>query len=233
MRREESLQVPPPKKKQSRRGVSTGCFPKKAARRGHVWTWDFIHDTTIKGGSYRVLSVVDEYTREVHALHVARNIGSGKVLEEMRRLIELHGAPGYIRSDNGPEFAAKSLRSWLAGAGIKTLYIDPGCPWQNGYVESFHDKFRRECLAREVFHTLSEAKVVIAAWRSKFNQVRPHRSLGMKTPEEFAFDLAPGERRTAQSASYAAASGLPSGSRLTSRWQPLSMSPNPLTLSGP
>jgi transposase InsO family protein len=233
VRREECLQVPPPKKKQSRRGLSTGSFPKKAARRGHVWTWDFIHDTTIKGGSYRVLSVIDEYTREVHALHVARNIGSGKVQEVMRELIELHGAPGYIRSDNGPEFVAKSLQTWLAETGIKTLYIDPGCPWQNGYVESFHDKFRRECLARELFYTLSEARVVIAAWRSKFNQVRPHRSLGMKTPEEFAFDLAPGGRRTAQPASYATASGLRSGSRLTTRWQPLSINPNPLTLSGP
>lgn len=233
VRREESLQVPPPKKKQSRRGISTGRFPKKASRRGHVWTWDFIHDTTIKGGSYRVLSVIDEYTREVHALHVARNIGSGKVLEVISELIEIHGAPGYIRSDNGPEFIAKSLQSWLAEAGIKTLYIDPGCPWQNGYVESFHDKFRRECLARELFYTLSEAKVVIAAWRKKFNQVRPHRSLGMKTPEEFAFGWLPAGGLAAQSASYAAASGLRSGSRLTSRWQPLSMNPNPLTLSGP
>lgn len=233
VRREESLQVPPPKKKQCRRGHSTGLFPKKACRRGHVWTWDFIHDTTIKGGSYRVLSVIDEYTREVHALHVARNIGSGKVLEVISDLIEIHGAPGYIRSDNGPEFIARSLQEWLAGAGIKTLYIDPGCPWQNGYVESFHDKFRRECLARELFYTLSEAMVVIAAWRRKFNQIRPHRSLGMKTPEEFAFDLALGGRRTTQSASYAAASGRRSGSRLTTRWQPLSMNPNPLTLSGP
>ena len=233
VRREECLQVPPPKKKQSRRGLSTGSFPKKAAHRGHVWTWDFIHDTTIKGGSYRVLSMIDEYTREVHALHVARNIGSGKVQEVMRELIELHGAPGYIRSDNGPEFVAKSLQTWLAETGIKTLYIDPGCPWQNGYVESFHDKFRRECLARELFYTLSESKVVIAAWRRKFNQIRPHRSLGMKTPEEFAFELIPGERRTAQSASYAAASGLRSGSRLTTRWQPLSINPNPLTMSGP
>ncbi len=121
----------------------------------------------------------------------------------------------------------------MAGAGIKTLYIDPGCPWQNGYVESFHDKFRRECLARELFYTLSEAKVVIAAWRKKFNQVRPHRSLGMKTPEEFASGWLPAGGLAAQSASYAAASGLRSGSRLTSRWQPLSMQLNPLTLSGP
>lgn len=102
-----------------------------------------------------------------------------------------------------------------------------------GYVESFHDKFRRECLARELFFMLSEARVVIAAWRMKFNQVRPHRSLGMKTPEEFAFGLAPARGQTAQSAFYAAASGLRSESRLTSRWQPLLMNPNPLTLSGP
>ena len=180
-----------------------------------------------------MLSVIDEYTREVHALHVARNIGSGKVQEVMRELIELHGAPGYIRSDNGPEFVAKSLQSWLAEAGIKTLYIEPGCAWQNGYVESFHDKFRRECLARELFYTLSEARVVIAAWRMKFNQIRPHRSLGMKTPEEFAFGLVPRGGSATQSASYATASGLRSGSRLTSRWQPLSITSNPLTLSGP
>ena len=100
-------------------------------------------------------------------------------------------------------------------------------------MESFHDKFRRECLARELFYTLSEARVVIAAWRMKFNQVRPHRSLGMKTPEEFAFGLVPGSGQTAQSASYAAASGLRFGTRLTSKWQPLSMNSNPLTLSGP
>lgn len=233
VRREECLQVPPPKKKQSRRGISTGQHPKKAARRGHVWTWDFIHDTTLKGGSYRTLSVVDEYTREVHALHVARNIGSGKVREVMSKLVERHGAPGHIRSDNGPEFVAKSLQAWLKYENIKTLYIDPGCPWQNGYVESFHDKFRRECLARELFYTLSEARVVIAAWRKKFNQIRPHRSLSMKTPEEFALGWTPGERYRAQHASYAAASGLRCGSMLTERWNPLSIGSDPLTLSGP
>ena len=174
----------------------------------------------------------DEYTREVHALHVARNIGSGKVREVMSKLVERHGAPGHIRSDNGPEFVAKSLQAWLKYENIKTLYIDPGCPWQNGYVESFHDKFRRECLARELFYTLSEARVVIAAWRKKFNQIRPHRSLSMKTPEEFALGWTPGERYRAQHASYAAASGLRSGSMLTERWNPLSICSDPLTLSG-
>ncbi len=186
IRLDECLTVPPPGKKVSRRGVSTGRLPQKASHCGHVWTWDFIHDVTVKGGSFRVLSVVDEYTREVLALHVERNIGSGKVREVMERLVVEHGAPGYIRSDNGPEFVARNLQNWLAEKQIKTLYIEPGSPWQNGYVESFHDKFRRECLARELFYTLSEARVVIGDWRKKYNTVRPHRSLGMKTPADFA-----------------------------------------------
>ncbi len=120
------------------------------------------------------------------ALQVERHIGSGKVREVMERLVAEHGAPGFIRSDNGPEFVARSLREWLGWVRIKTLYIEPGSPWQNGFVESFHDKFRSECLARELFYTLGEARVVIADWRNKYNGVRPHRSLGMLTPEEFA-----------------------------------------------
>lgn len=186
LRREECLTVSPRKPKESRRGESTGKHPQKGAYRGHVWTWDFIHDWTLKGGAFRVLSVVDEYTREVLALHVERHIGSGKVREVMERLVAEHGAPGFIRSDNGPEFVARSLREWLAWVRIKTLYIEPGSPWQNGFVESFHDKFRSECLARELFYTLGEARVVIGDWRNKYNGVRPHRSLGMLTPEEFA-----------------------------------------------
>lgn len=233
VRREEGLQVPPPVRKLCRRGMSTGRLPREADHRGSVWTWDFIHDTTVKGGAYRVLSVVDEYTREVHALHAARSIGAGKVQEVMRELIEAHGAPGYIRSDNGPEFIAKSLQRWLAQAGIKTLYIEPGCPWQNGYVESFHDKFRRECLARELFYTLGEARVVIGAWRWKFNQVRPHRSLGMRTPEEFARELVCERERVAQPASCATAYGLRSRSRLTGTAHPLRIRPDLLTLPGP
>ncbi len=191
VRRDECLTVPPPRKKETRRGQSTGRLPQKASRRGHVWTWDFIHDVTVKGGSFRVLSVVDEYTRELLALHADRHIGSGKVREVMERLVAGYGAPGYIRSDNGLEFVALNLRQWLAGRQIKTLYIEPGSPWQNGYVESFHDKFRRECLARELFYTLGEARVVIGDWRWKYNIVRPRRSLGMKTPAEFAAMLQP------------------------------------------
>ena len=186
LRRNEGLTVPSPKKKQSRRGVSTGKAPQKASYRGHVWSWDFIHDRTVRGGSCRILSIVDEFTRECHLLHVDRSIGSKKVKEQLIGLIEEHGAPDYIRSDNGPEFIGKVLCKWLAQSEIKTLYIEPGCPWQNGYVESFHDKFRRECVARELFFTMSECRVVVSDWRRKYNKVRPHRSLGMRTPAEFA-----------------------------------------------
>jgi putative transposase len=197
VRREEGLTVPPPKKKRRRAGQSTGRHPQKASYRGHVWSWDFIHDWTVKGGAFRVLSVVDEYTRETHGLHVDRHIGAKKVCEVMKQLIGQHGAPRYIRSDNGPEFVANLMRDWLENEGIKTLYIDPGSPWQNGYVESFHDKFRRECLGREMFYTLSESRVVIADWHQKFNEVRPHRSLGMRTPKEFTAELPPRKRRAA------------------------------------
>ena len=195
----------------------------------------------MKGGRYRVLRVVDEYTHEVHALHVDRNIGAKKVCEVMEQLIAQHGTPDYLRSDKGPEpersgdsrpkaarrgsvarqFVAHLLRDWLEKAKIKTLYIDPGRPWQNGYVEpsgarwtgakgdvlrrsatgrehqSFHDKFRRECLGREMFYTLCECRVVIEDWRRKFNEVRPHRSLGMRTPKEFTAELPPWKRRAA------------------------------------
>lgn len=188
VRRQECLGVPAPKKKRVRAGHSTGRHPQKAEYRGHVWSWDFIHDQTVKGGAIRILSLIDESTREVHALYVNRSIGSGKVREVLEGAIMKYGAPAYIRSDNGPEFIAKSLCSWLKDEDIKTLYIDPGSPWQNGFVESFHDKFRRECLARELFYTLGESRVVIGDWLYKYNYVRPHRSLRMRTPKEFAED---------------------------------------------
>jgi len=200
VRREEGLCVPPPKRKRRRLGISTGKHPQKASYRGHVWTWDFIHDWTLKGGNCRILSVVDEYTRECHLLHVDRHIGGRKVEELMEELILREGAPDYIRSDNGPEFIAHSLAQWLKDSEIKTLYIEPGCPWQNGYVESFHDKFRRECLGREIFYTLSECRVVVGDWRRKYNEIRPHRSLGMMTPKEFATKHTRGQGRRQKSA---------------------------------
>ena len=186
LHRNDGLTVPSPKKKQCRRGASTGKAPQKASYRGLVWSWDFIHDRTVRRGSCRTLSIVDEFTRECHLLHVDRSIGSKNVKEQLIGLIEEHGASDYVRSDNGPEFIGKVLCKWIAQSEIKTLYIEPGCPWQNGYVESFHDKFRRERLARELFFTHSECRVVVTDSRRKYNKVRPHRSLGMRTPAEFA-----------------------------------------------
>ena len=218
VRREECLQVPPPRKKKSRCGKSTGRHPQKAIRRNHVWSWDFIHNNTERGGSIRILSLVDEYTREVHALQVERNIGARKLCEIMGRVIREQGTPAYIRSDNGPEFVARHLQKWLEEENMKTLYIDPGSPWQNGYVESFHDKFRRECLNRELLYTLTEARVVIERWRQKFNRIRPHRSLRMNTPQEYAAKLTGGAPRP-QDTSSAPAYGLRSTGILTKEVQ--------------
>lgn len=185
IRREMGLRIPKRKPKQRRQGISTG-LPTKAQYRGHVWTWDFIHDRTVRGGSLKMLTVVDEYTRECHLIHVARRINARDVLNQLFRLIERHGAPEYIRSDNGSEFIEKALRGWLYSADIHTLYIDPGSPWQNGYIESFHSRFREECLDREQLWTLTEARVVLEDWRQEYNNVRPHKSLKLETPKYFA-----------------------------------------------
>lgn len=133
-----------------------------------------------------MLTVVDEYTRECHLIHVARSIRAADVLNQLFRLIGQQGMPEYIRSDNGSEFIEKSLRHWLSRAEIRTLYIDPGSPWQNGYIESFHSRFREECLEREQLWTLTEARVVLEDWRREYNEERPHKSLGLETPKAFA-----------------------------------------------
>jgi putative transposase len=185
IRRELGLRLPCRKPRQRRCGVSTG-LPTKATHRGHVWCWDFIHDRTVRGGRLKMLTVVDEYTRECHLIHVARKIRAVDVLSQLSRLIRQHGMPEFIRSDNGAEFIETSLRSWLWRAEIKTLYIDPGSPWQNGYIESFHSRFRDECLEREQLWTLTEARVVLEDWRREYNEERPHKSLGLKTPKAFA-----------------------------------------------
>ena len=154
LRRMEGLRVPPTKKKVPRRGRSTG-LPTKATHRNHVWTWDFIADATVRGGSLRTLSVLDECTRECHVLRADRALKSGDVIDLVKGAIVEHGAPEFIRSDNGSEFIAKELQRWLAENKIKTIYIEPGSPWQNGFVESFHGRFRDECLNREQLWTLT------------------------------------------------------------------------------
>ena len=148
LRRVAGLRVPASKPRMVRRGVSTG-LPTKATHRGHVWTWDFIADATVRGGALRMLTILDEHTRECHVLRADRALRSEDVLKWLKKAIHEHGAPQYLRSDNGSEFIAKAVQRWLAHNQIKTIYIDPGSPWQNGFVESFHGRFRDECLNRE------------------------------------------------------------------------------------
>lgn len=185
IRREEGLQVPTPKPRQRRRGVSTG-LPQRAGRKNQVWAWDFVSDYTERGGRLRTFNLIDEYTRECHCIHADRQIGAADVLRVLREAIERHGAPECIRSDNGPEFIARAVQRWLKANQIKTIYIEPGCPWQNGYAESFNGRFRQECLNRELLYTLRESRVVFEDWRQHYNEERPHRSLGLQTPVQFA-----------------------------------------------
>jgi putative transposase len=190
LRRAEGLRVPPTQRKVVRRGVSTG-WPVQAMRRGHVWTWDFIADATVRGGALRMLTILDEYTRECHVLRADRALRADDVLVWLQKAIAEHGVPEYLRSDNGPEFIAHAVQRWLQHSGIKIRYIDPGSPWQNGFVESFHGRFRDECLNREQLWTLTEARVVIEDYRREYNQRRPHSKLGYQSPAWFAAQLRP------------------------------------------
>lgn len=185
VRREEGLQVAPARARVRRQGLSTG-LPQQARHKNHVWAWDFVADYTQRGGKLRVLTLIDEYTRECHALHADRSLSAADILRVLAEKIDQHGAPQFIRSDNGPEFIATIIQKWLKDNGIKTIYIEPGCPWQNGYAESFNSRFRRECLDRELIYTLSEVRVVINDWRHYYNHVRPHRSLRLLAPSAYA-----------------------------------------------
>jgi len=190
LRRQEGLRVPPTRRKIARRGLSTG-LPTRATHRNHVWTWDFIADATVRGGTLRMLTILDEHTRECHVLRVDRALRSQDVLEWLRKAIEEQGAPQYIRSDNGSEFIARIVQRWLKEQKIRTIYIDPGSPWQNGFVESFHGRFRDECLNREQLWTLTEARVVVEDFRQDYNQQRPHSRLGYASPAEYAARICP------------------------------------------
>ena len=185
LRRDEGLRVPPTKRKVIRRGVSTG-LPTTATHRNHVWTWDFIADATVRGGALKMLTILDEYTRECHVLWAERALKAADVLHWLQKAVEQHGAPEYLRSDNGSEFIARIVQRWLKEHSIKTIYIEPGSPWQNGFVESFHGRFRDECLNREQLWTLTETRVVVGDYRQQYNQVRPHSRLGYESPAVFA-----------------------------------------------
>lgn len=150
-----------------------------------MWAYDFVHDACANGQKLKCLTVVDEWTHEALAIEVAGSIRSGRVIDVLARLVSVHGAPRYLRSDNGPEFVATAVLRWLTEVGIDTAYIAPGKPWQNGTGESFNGRLRDECLDMEWFRSRAEAAVVIETWRKHFNEVRPHSSLGYLTPIEF------------------------------------------------
>jgi putative transposase len=179
----EGLKVPKRQPKRGRLWLHDGsCIRRRPEYRNHVWSYDFVMDRTHDGRAVRMLTVIDEYTRECLAIEVERRLSSQDVLDVLRDLFVEHGAPAYIRSDNGAEFTAKAVREWLARVAVKTLYIEPGSPWENGYNESFNGKLRDELLAREIFYTLKEAKILIEGWRREYNEFRPHSSLGYRAP---------------------------------------------------
>ena len=184
IRRKEGLKVHPKPQRISRQGVSTG-LPTQATHRNHVWTWDFIFDRTDKGSTLKMLTMLDEYTRQCLAIRVERQIRSGQVLVTLWQAMMQYEIPEHIRSDNGTEFIARKIQRWLRVNQIKTLYIEPGSPWQNGYIESFHSRFRDECLNREWLLNLREARVVIEDWRQHYNTERPHSRLGYLSPENY------------------------------------------------
>lgn len=185
VRRKEGLQVSRKQRKLRRLGVST-AERQRALKANHVWSWDFVEDQTENGARFRVLTLIDEHTRECLAAHVGWSIRAVDVIAEVEEAMARYGRPTHLRSDNGPEFIAYAIQDWLRDRNVKTIYITPGSPWENAYIESFHDKLRDECLNREIFGSLMEARVVIEQWRLEYNMERPHSSLGYQTPSEFA-----------------------------------------------
>jgi len=181
--RREGLKVP---QKQPKRGRlwcnETSCIRLRPQHPNHVWSYDFVQDRTHNGRSFRMLNIIDEFTRECLTIRVGRKLKAVDVIDTLSDLFILHGVPGHIRSDNGPEFIAKAVREWIAAVGARTAYIMPGSPWENGYCESFNSKLRDELLNGEIFYTLEEAKVVIEGWRRHYNTVRPHSALGYRPP---------------------------------------------------
>ena len=179
----EGLKVPPRQPKRGRPWLADGsCIRLRPERPNHVWSYDFVEARTHDGRKVRMLNVLDEFTRECLAIRVARKLKGIDVIDVLSDLFILRGVPGHVRSDNGPEFVAKRVQSWITAVGAKTVYIAPGSPWENGFVESFNSKLRDELLNGEVFSTLQEAKVVIEGWRRHDNTIRPHSSLGYVPP---------------------------------------------------
>jgi transposase InsO family protein len=181
--RREGLKVPPKQPKRGRLWIIDGsCVRLRPCRPNHVWAYDFVQERTHDGKVFRMLTVIDEFTRECLAIEVARRLRHDDVLQVLTDLFTRHGPPDHIRSDNGSEFTAAAVREWLPRVGVKTLYIEPGSPWENGYNESFNGKLRDELLNGEIFYTLREAQVLIEQWRRHYNTIRPHSALGYRSP---------------------------------------------------
>jgi len=181
--RQEGLKVPARQPKRGRLWLTeASCVRLRPAHPNHVWAYDFVHERTHDGRALRMLTVVDEYTRECLAIRVARRLTAEDVLQQLTELFMARGTPAYLRSDNGPELTAIAVREWLARVGVTALFIEPGSPWENGYIESFNGKLRDERLNRELFYTLVEAQVLTEWWRQEYNHVRPHSALGYRPP---------------------------------------------------
>ena len=181
--RREGLKVPQKQPKRGRLWLNNGsCIRLRPEHKDHVWSYDFMLAMTADGRSFPILAILDEYTRECLAILVKRSINSQDVIDLLFYLFVFRGIPEHIRSDNGPEFTSKDVRNWLNRIGVQTLFIEPGSPWGNGYIESFNGKLRDELLNRETFYTLAEAKVLIEQWRKDYNQIRPHSALRYRPP---------------------------------------------------
>ncbi len=167
------------------------CIRLRPEHKDHVWSYDFMVARTSEGRAFRILNIIDEYSRECLAIRVERRLSSEDVIDQLFHLFVFKGLPEHIRSDNGLEFTAKAVRKWLARLGVKTLFIEPGSPWENGYIESFNGKLRDELLDREVFTTLKEAKVLIEQWRREYNEFRPHSAKGYQPPAPVAVQPVP------------------------------------------
>ncbi len=181
--RREGLKVPQKQPKRGRLWLNDGsCVRLRPEHPNHVWSYDFVEDRTHNGRKFRMLNVIDEFTKECLTIRVGRKFKAADVIDVLSDLFILRGTPGHVRSDNGPEFVAKAVREWITAVGAKCAFIEPGSPWENGYCESFNSKLRDELLNGEIFYTLAEAKIVIESWRGHYNTERPHSALGYKPP---------------------------------------------------
>ncbi|MEL7349601.1 MAG: IS3 family transposase [Pseudomonadota bacterium] len=181
--RREGLKVPHKQPKKGRLWLNDGsCVRLRPERANHVWSYDFVQDRTHDGRAFRTLNIIDEYTKEALMIRVDRKLNSVDVVNALTDLFILRGPPEYIRSDNGPEFVAEKVRSWITAVGARTAFIEPGSPWENGYCESFNARFRDELLNAEIFFSLREAQILIEGWRRHYNTVRPHSALGYRPP---------------------------------------------------